>query len=136
MTTIAELEQHFRRLCADEDVDVQWCDSPRKALALSGELEFIRAPRIGSEIAYAVALHELGHIKSRNQSSDQIERERAAWHWARSNAMLWAPRMERYAVASLRWYKRHDHAHRYCHPRVATGDSATVPAYVSRSAKR
>ena len=32
------------------------CDSPSKALALSGELEFIRAPRITSEIAYAVAV--------------------------------------------------------------------------------
>jgi hypothetical protein len=106
MTTIVELEQHFLRLCADEEVDVQWCDSPSKALALSGELEFIRAPRIRSEIAYAVAMHELGHIKSDSRSTERIERERAAWDWARRNAMLWTRRMEGYATASLQWNKQ------------------------------
>ena len=98
MTTIADLKKHFLKLCADEEADVQWCDVPSKALALSGELEFILTPHITSEIAYAVAMHELGHIKSRDQSSDQIERERVAWDWARRNA-----HMEGYAAASLRW---------------------------------
>lgn len=79
MVTLADLNRHFLKLCAEEEVDVQWCDSPLKALALSGALEFIRAPHITSEIAYAVAMHELGHIKSRNRSSDQMERERTAW---------------------------------------------------------
>ncbi len=109
MTTVAQFEQHFLNLCANEDVDVQWCDRPSKALALSGELEFIRTPRIRSEVTYAVAMHELGHIKSHSQSSEQTERERAAWDWARRNALLWTPRMEGYAVASLRLYRRHDH---------------------------
>jgi hypothetical protein len=105
MTNLADLMQHFLKLCANEKADVQWCDSPSKALALSGELEFIRAPRITSEIAYAVAMHELGHIKSRDQSTDQIERERTAWGWARRNALMWTPHMEVYASASLRWYE-------------------------------
>jgi len=59
MVSLADLKRHFLKLCADEEADVQWCDSPSKALALSGELEFIRAPRIKSETAYAVAMHEL-----------------------------------------------------------------------------
>jgi hypothetical protein len=105
MINLADLKQHFLKLCASEEADVQWCDSPSKALALSGELEFIRAPRITSEIAYAVAMHELGHIKSRDQSTDQIERERTAWDWARRNALMWTPHMEGYAAASLRWYE-------------------------------
>jgi hypothetical protein len=105
MTTLVDLKRHFLRLCADEEADVQWCDNASKALALSGELEFIRAPRITSEIAYAVAMHELGHIKSRNQSSDQIEREHAAWDWARRNALMWTAHMEGYAAASMRWYE-------------------------------
>jgi hypothetical protein len=104
MTTIADLKKHFLKLCADEEADVQWCDVPSKALALSGELEFILTPHNTSEIGYAVAMHELGHIKSRDQSSDQIERERAAWDWARLNALMWTPHMEGYAAASLRWY--------------------------------
>ena len=74
MITIADLKRHFLKLCADEEADVQWCDSASKALALSGEVEFIRAPRIKSETAYAVAMHELGHIKSNNEFSNQIER--------------------------------------------------------------
>lgn len=111
MITVALLEQHFCKLCADEDVDVQWCDRPSEALALSGELEFIRAPRIRSEVAYAVAMHELGHIKSHSRSNEQTERERAAWDWARRNALLWTPRMESHAVASLSWYKRNDHVY-------------------------
>jgi hypothetical protein len=98
--------RHVARSTADEEADVQWCDSPTQALALSGELEFIRAPRITSEIAYAVAMHELGHIKSHSQASDQIERERAAWDWARRNALKWTPHMEGYAVASLRGTRR------------------------------
>ena len=59
MVSLADLKRHFLKLCADEEADVQWCDSPSKALALSGELEFIRAPRIKSGTAYAVAMHEL-----------------------------------------------------------------------------
>jgi broad specificity phosphatase PhoE len=102
MITIANLKRHFLKLCADEEAEVQWCDVPSKALALSGELEFILTPHIASEITYAVAMHELGHIKSRDRSGDQIERERAAWDWARHNALTWTPRMEGYAAASLR----------------------------------
>ena len=105
MVTLADLNRHFLTLCAEEEVDVQWCESPLKALALSGELEFILAPHITSEAAYAVAMHELGHIKSRNQSGEQIERERAAWDWARSNALSWTAHMEGYATASLRSYE-------------------------------
>ena len=105
MITIADLKRHFLKLCADEEADVQWCDSPSKALALSGELEFIRAPRIKSETAYAVAMHELGHIKRSNEFSNQIERERAAWDWARSNALMWTARMEGHAAASLQSYE-------------------------------
>ncbi|BBC01833.1 MULTISPECIES: hypothetical protein [Bradyrhizobium] len=104
---ITDLKRHFLKLCADEEVDVQWCDNPLQALALSGELEFIRTPRIASEITYAVAMHELGHIKSGDRSTDQIARERAAWDWARCNALKWTPHMEGYAAASLRWYEEH-----------------------------
>jgi hypothetical protein len=31
-------------------------------------------------------------------------RERWAWRWARQHALVWAPRMERYAEKSLAWY--------------------------------
>lgn len=105
MTNIADLKKHFLKMCEEEEADVQWCDVPSKALALTGELQFILTPHITSEIAYAVAMHELGHIKSLNQSSDQIEREHAAWDWARRNALKWTPRMEGFAATSLQWYE-------------------------------
>ena len=108
MTTIADLERHFLSLCADEEAAIQWCDRPSKALAVSdGEFELICAPRIKSAISYAVAMHELGQIKGRYQRSrHQIVRERWAWEWAKRNAMVWTPRMERYAIASMHWYLR------------------------------
>jgi hypothetical protein len=107
MITSVDLEQHFLSLCAANEIQINWCERPSKALAISGEFEFVRVPRIKSPIAYAVAMHELGHIKGCNQcSKNQIVRERWAWAWARHNAILWTPRMERYAVASVRWYQR------------------------------
>ncbi|MDA9479640.1 hypothetical protein XI03_35130 [Bradyrhizobium sp. CCBAU 65884] len=105
MTSVADLKKHFLQLCADEEVDVQWCDNPSKALALSGELEFILTPHIRSENTYAIAMHELGHIKSPTNSADQTERERSAWDWARHNALIWTPHMEGCAAASIRWYE-------------------------------
>lgn len=113
MATIANLEQHFVRLCADEEAEIQWCDRRSKALAVSdGEFELIRAPRIKSAVDYATAMHELGHIRGRNQRSrHQIVRERWAWEWARRNALMWTPRMERHAIKSLQWYERHRLSH-------------------------
>jgi hypothetical protein len=108
MTSAADLRQHFLKLCAEEEADIQWCDRSSKALSVTdGEFELILVPRIKSTVSYAVAMHELGHLKGRNQRSrHQIVRERWAWDWARRNAMVWTPRMERYAAASMRWYRR------------------------------
>jgi hypothetical protein len=56
-------------------------------------------------VTYAVALHEIGHIKGRHQDSRRcIVRERWAWDWAKRNAFVWTPRMARCAAESLQWY--------------------------------
>jgi hypothetical protein len=122
MATIGDLERHFLSLCADEEAAIQWCERPSKALSVSdGEFELICAPRIKSAISYAVAMHELGHIKGRNQRSrHQIVRERWAWEWARRNAMVWTPRMERYAVRSVKWYERQLRRRRSTHDKKRT----------------
>jgi hypothetical protein len=59
-------------------------------------------PHIKSPIAYATALHEIGHILGRHQQSkDSMVRERWAWQWAKRNALIWTPVMDQHAVTSL-----------------------------------
>src|SRR5262245_6671078 len=62
---------------------------------------------IRSEISYATALHELGHIFGRHQHSrSEMVRERWAWKWARANALVWTPRMERDARKAMELISR------------------------------
>jgi hypothetical protein len=69
---------------------------------LDGTALEIWIPRIRSIVSYAVALHEIGHIRGRYQRSRSVMvRERWAWQWARENALSWSPAMERVAVKSL-----------------------------------
>jgi hypothetical protein len=51
-------------------------------------------------------LHEIGHIKGRHQRSpDTLVRERWAWRWAKENALIWTPAMEKNCSVSLAWYE-------------------------------
>jgi hypothetical protein len=69
-----------------------------------GDVLELWLPPVRSAVSYAVALHEIGHIKGRNQKSrNEIVRERAAWQWARDNALVWTPEMERRAAEALAW---------------------------------
>ena len=63
----------------------------------------VRSPR-----AYAVALHEIGHIGRHQRSQAVLVRERWAWHWAKRNALDWTPAMQRHADWCLESYKRDD----------------------------
>ena len=74
------------------------------AISLPGYGEIVVAP-IKSIVTYAVALHEIGHTIGRYQESRRcMVRERWAWDWAKHNAIVWTPRMERLAAVSLQWY--------------------------------
>src|SRR5215510_2202843 len=83
-TSIGRLRQHVEDLAAEHDIVVgTWVP-------------------INSVISYAVALHEIGHIRGRFQrSSHSLVREQGAWAWARQNALVWTDRMERYAITAL-----------------------------------
>jgi hypothetical protein len=77
---------------------------PRK---LGHLVEEIRIPPIKSAISYAAALHEIGHIQGRYQTSrHSLVRELAAWRWARQQALAWTPAMERMCASSLAWAAR------------------------------
>jgi len=65
-----------------------------------------RRDLIWSAISYATALHEIGHILGRHQRSpDTLVRERWAWRWAKENALIWTPAMEKHCSVSLAWYE-------------------------------
>jgi hypothetical protein len=97
-----ELHQHVIGLCAKREISLGWCQRPSQAWAARGEFEEICIPPIKSRVSYATALHEIGHILGRHQQSrDAMVRERWAWQWAKANALIWTPAMDRYAGRSL-----------------------------------
>ena len=102
--TIEEMRQHVVDLWGGED-EIEWCARPSQAYALRDAGVICIAP-ITSAISYAVALHEIGHIRGRNQQSRSVRvRERWAWQWARGAALIWTPRMEQCARSSMEWYE-------------------------------
>jgi hypothetical protein len=63
---------------------------------------------VKSRLAYATALHEIGHILGRHQLSDVVlTRERWAWDWARRNALQWTPTMQQHAERCIESYGQH-----------------------------
>ena len=107
------MRQHAETLAATHDIrlDVRWVTRTAKAYAIreaDGAADEVNTPPIRSAITYATALHELGHILGRYQNSRrQLVRERWAWQWARDNALIWTPTMEKVARASTTWYETH-----------------------------
>jgi hypothetical protein len=101
--SVAKLAQYFRNLCAKEDIHVEWCRRQMQAVRSRGEMEFVRIAPIKCVISYAVALHEVRHIKGRYQQSPRVVvRERWAWDWARRNAIIWTPPWS--ATRARRWH--------------------------------
>jgi hypothetical protein len=74
------------------------------------ETETLRLHPIKSEAAYAVALHEIGHLRQ-GLGEDVLLDERRAWDWARDNALIWTPTMEREAKRSMASYEVRGEAH-------------------------
>ena len=112
MSSIAAMRRHIDELLApylrqdrDDGVQVIWLPRTRGECVirdLGGAVLEIRLPRIRSIVSYAIALHEIGHIRGRHQRSCSVMvRERWAWQWARENALSWLPAMERVAAKSI-----------------------------------
>jgi hypothetical protein len=97
------MRSHIRRLCETNGIEINF---HRHASASYRQREiWIRAVR--SPRAYAVALHEIGHILGRYQlSRATLVRERHAWDWARRNALQWTSAMQRHADWCLEHYGR------------------------------
>src|SRR4051812_25146933 len=104
------MRQHIERLTAQHDIVWTRCKRACDAWALrerDGARDEIYTPPITGEITYATALHEIGHIRGRYQgSANKMTRELWAWNWARRNAIVWTPRMERDTGQALQQARR------------------------------
>ena len=103
--TIDDLHQHVLDLAAD--LEIKWRDWRTEA---DTETRTVYLHPITSERAYASALHEIGHIRT-GRFDDELTEERKAWEWARRNALVWTPTMQREADSCMRTYTT-DVAHR------------------------
>jgi hypothetical protein len=89
--SLEDLHQHVLDLAPD--VEIKWSDWRAEANSETGTVHF---HPIKSEKAYAAALHEIGHIRT-GPFDDVLTDERRAWEWARHNALVWTPTMQREA---------------------------------------
>jgi hypothetical protein len=115
--TSEDLRQHVLGLCERHEISVFWCKRPSQARSVRKAGEITIAP-ITTRLRYAKALHEIGHLLGRHQTSRHVMvREGWAWRWAQSNALVWTPAMQRDAEKALAWYA----------PRAAKIDSKWRP---------
>ena len=99
--TAGKMRAHIVQLCKAGGIDINFA----REAAASYELREIWIRPVRSDRAYAVALHEIGHILGHHQLSRVVlVRERHAWDWARRNAIRWTLTMQRYARRCLRSY--------------------------------
>jgi hypothetical protein len=99
--TLGDLHQHVLDLWGKKD-GIEW--NKMRGPAAYPEAGTVRLHPIESENAYAVALHEIGHIRE-GRFDDVLIEERRAWEWARANALVWTPTMQRQAERSMRAYE-------------------------------
>jgi len=100
-----QMRQHIEQLVSTHDIRISPVRRPHSAFAIreaDGGADEIAIAPVRSEITYAIALHEIGHIRGRYQRGRRsVTREWWAWQWARENALVWTTRMERCAQKSL-----------------------------------
>jgi hypothetical protein len=105
MESVEEMHSHIMGPVEKFEITYSFIARPTRARA-AFELWEIWIPHIKSPISYATALHEIGHIKGRYRTSrHRMVRERDAWRWAKTNALIWTDTMERHSQTSLVWYE-------------------------------
>jgi len=105
--TVQTFQSHIEQLLLRNQITVTWSGSGGRAWR---KTQRVRLSPVKLEITYAVALHEIGHILG-DQPKTRIDREVAAWQWARAYAIEWTPVMQAAAVKRLNnyiaWSRRH-----------------------------
>lgn len=87
------MRNHIRSLCKKHTIKRYWCKDKYGAYAFS-YYRCIRIPPIKSDMTYAIALHEIGHILDGDSEID-------AWVWAIENAVEWTKPMENMMMRCL-----------------------------------
>lgn len=109
------MRHHVETLAEVNNITIQYKAHCRgKAWKAS---KVIKIMEVKSPVTYAIALHELGHILGK-QPKRRLDREVAAWDWAKENAIKWDDTMQHTAVSRLKWYEQK--AQRVKHMVVAT----------------
>lgn len=96
------MAKHIEELCAVHQIEVG--NHSRGGRAFRKALRVNIRP-VKSAVTYAVALHEIGHILGA-QPKLRIDREVAAWKWAKKTALFWNGRMEEKMRLCLASYYR------------------------------
>jgi hypothetical protein len=105
MVSLHAMQEHAEGLCEEHGITWNRAAWVRKAIACR-EWWMIETPLIRGPVSYAAVMHEIGHILGRYQESRYLMTfETWAWRWARANALMWTPAMERHMVACLAWYR-------------------------------
>src|SRR6516162_5029609 len=101
VATVAQMRAHVVRTCKVNGIAINYGQP-----SASYEVREIWIRPIRSPLAYATALHEIGHILGRYQMRfSGMVSERWAWQWARRNALQWTPAMEQHAERCLKSYE-------------------------------
>jgi hypothetical protein len=118
IVTIEDLRRHVLDVWGKDD-GIEWISEVWMPTA-NHETRTLRLHPIKSEAAYAVALHEIGHLRQ-GLFEDELLDERRAWDWARDNALIWTPTMEREAERSMGSYEADEtHLAAYYYDQIST----------------
>lgn len=84
--------------------------------AIDGRRVAVYAPQGWNDSAYAVSMHEIGHIMTWAEdtrdsvhgvgSTARVDDETRAWEWAVANVAEWTPDMQRYRDYALNNYSK------------------------------
>ncbi len=105
MINVESMRTHIDALICQRDIIVKWLKRPGGMAYALAELGEIWITPIKSVVSYSTALHEIGHVLGRFQTSNRcLVRERWAWTWAEENALIWTPPMQRNRERCMGWY--------------------------------
>jgi hypothetical protein len=108
--TVKDMQDHIAALLKQHEIQcyfVKRLHRRRSRAFAVREFSEIQIPPVRSLPSYATALHEIGHVIGRYQSSKRVMvRELWAWRWAKSHALVWSPARDRDMTWCMDWYAK------------------------------
>jgi len=105
MNKVLKMHEHVELML--KEFELNYYPRRRGAFAIR-EADEVQFPPVRSTRSYAAALHEIGHMRGKHQSSKSVMvRERWAWRWAKQNALVWTQGMENTRRSGLAAYEAH-----------------------------